>query len=48
MKTWKLAIAGLGDIAEHTYMAQMHRNPRVEVEKFSWRLLCQRNIASPR
>jgi predicted dehydrogenase len=31
MKTWKLAIVGLGDIAEHTYMAQMYRNPRVEV-----------------
>jgi predicted dehydrogenase len=31
MKTWKIAIVGLGDIAEHCYMAQMHRNSRVEV-----------------
>ena len=33
-KTWKIAIAGLGDIAEGTYMAQMHRNTGVEVVAF--------------
>jgi predicted dehydrogenase len=31
MKTWKIAIVGLGDIAEHTYMAQMPRISRAEV-----------------
>ena len=30
-KIWKIAIVGCGDIAEHTYMAQMPRNERVEV-----------------
>ncbi|MDR3248140.1 MAG: Gfo/Idh/MocA family oxidoreductase [Treponema sp.] len=31
MKTWKIALVGCGDIAENTYMAQMHRNRRVQV-----------------
>jgi predicted dehydrogenase len=31
MKKWKIAIVGCGDIAENTYMAQMHRNERAEV-----------------
>ena len=30
-KIWKVAIVGCGDIAENSYMAQMHRNKRAEV-----------------
>ena len=31
MKTWKIAIVGCGDIAEHVYMPQMSKNRRAEV-----------------
>ena len=31
MKTWKIAIVGCGDIAEHTYLPNLDRNQRVEV-----------------
>ena len=31
MKTWKIAIAGCGDIAEHVYMPQMSGNKKAEV-----------------